>query len=359
MKKIIFLFALMAMFTMASAQTVVRNGVFSNMYVGLSGGAQHNPVSNYDYFDVKDLNYNAALEIGKDVTPVTGFSLTGYAMPTFDEGFNLVATNVTGNTKFNLMNLFGGYKGYPRRVEIKTVTGIGWDHTFMDETPAEPEREAVNPNDMSLNAGLEFDFNLGKNRAWYITFTPQVIAHNVIRNYQDIQPLVKNADVQANLGVAYRFGSKKTGSHNFVICDKAYTEEQYAELYNLYDECMNRPAEVDTVTVVLTQYVEKPVEIGYVTECITFDKNSDVIKDTEMQRLDLYMHSMSKDIDYVVCGSADTGTGTKDLNNNLAQRRADAVAKILRENGFNVETVVKLDALDVTELSRCAIITKK
>jgi hypothetical protein len=78
-----------------------------------------------------------------------------------------------------------------------------------------------------------------------------------------------------------------------------------------------------------------------------------------MQRLDLYMHSMNKDIAYVVCGSADTGTGSYSYNNELAQKRADAVVKVLKDNGFNAETVVKLDALDVTELSRCAIITKK
>ena len=131
MKKIFSLiFALMMIFTMANAQTVVRDGVFSNMYVGINGGAIHNPVSNYDNFDFKALNYNGALEIGKNVTPITGFSLVGEMFPTFEDGFGVKATTLSGNVKFNLMNLFGRYKGYPRLFEIQTVTGIGWDLYF-------------------------------------------------------------------------------------------------------------------------------------------------------------------------------------------------------------------------------------
>lgn len=70
MKKIIsFLFALIMTITVANAQTVKNKGVFSQMYLGIKGGAVHNPVSNYDNFDFKKLNWNGALELGKDVTP--------------------------------------------------------------------------------------------------------------------------------------------------------------------------------------------------------------------------------------------------------------------------------------------------
>lgn len=348
MKKIIsFLFALVMMMTVANAQTVENKGVFSQMYIGLSAGANYNPVSDYSNFDFNALKYNAALEIGKDVTPITGFSLQGVANADFANGFDLYRVDVFGNTKFNLMNLFGGYKGYPRRFEIKTVTGIGWNHNIG---------QALNPNDIALQAGLEFDFNLGKNRNWYITFTPMVQANEILRS-QHITPMVKNADLKANVGIVYRLG--RGDSHNFVVCDKAYTEEQYDNLYTEYENVKNKDIETDTIVIEKVVEVEKIIELGYVTECITFPKNSAEISVTEMQRLDLYMHSMNKDIAYVVCGSADTGTGSYDYNNELAQKRADAIVKILKDNGFNVETVVKLDALDVTELSRCAIITKK
>lgn len=350
MKKIITLFvALFAVATMATAQTVERNGVFSNMYLGINGGASYSTVNTLPDFTFDALNYNAAIELGKNVTPVTGFSLEGIAKPDFTDGFTMQGVDVFGNTKFNFMNLFGGYKGYPRRVEVLMVTGIGWNHSF--------DKESVNPNDIALQAGLEFDFNLGKERNWYITFRPMVQANEILKS-NEITYMAKGADLKANIGIAYRFGSKNTDSHNFVICPYTYTEDEYAELYQMYDDCMSRPATVDTV--VVEKVVENTVEIGNVTECVTFAKDSDVITDVEIQRIDLYTHSMNKDASYVVCGSADSGTGTEAHNKDLAQRRADAVVKALKERGFdNVETVVKLDALDVTELSRCAIITKK
>ena len=348
MKKIItLLVALFMTFGLATAQTVERNGVFSNMYVGINGGAIHNPVSNYDNFKFNTLNWNVGLELGKNITPVTGVSLVGYVMPTFEDGFALDATNVNANIKFNLMNLFAGYKGQPRVFEIQTVTGIGWDHFFNGN----------NPNDMSLNAGLEFDFNLGKERAWYITFTPQVVCHEVLRA-QNIAPMVKGADFQANLGLAYRFGSKKTGSHNFVICPYTHTEDEYEEICNMYDECMNKPATIDTVIVEKTVEVEKIVEVSTNNTVLTFAKNSSTITNTEMQRLDIFMANVDKNANVKIVGSADTKTGSEDYNMNLAAARAEAVKAVLVKNGYkNVETSVALDTFDTVELSRCAAVT--
>lgn len=351
MKKIFSLiFALMMVFTMANAQTVVRDGVFSNMYVGINGGAIHNPVSNYDNFDFKALNYNGALEIGKNVTPITGFSLVGEMFPTFEDGFGVNATNLSGNVKFNLMNLFGRYKGYPRLFEIQTVTGIGWDHYF----------NASNPNDMSLNAGLEFDFNLGKQRAWYITFTPQVVAHEILRA-NHIEPMVKNADLQANIGIAYRFGSKKTGSHNFVICPYTYTDEQYAKLYAMYDECMNRPATVDTVVVekiVKVEVVKNDTSSNYQTETyVYFEKGSSELGAKSVKVIEHFVKNLPSNTPVKVIGSADTKTGSMNFNQELSEDRANKVVALLKKLGVeNIEVESTVDLEDTPELSRCALI---
>ena len=352
MKKIFSLiFALMMVFTMANAQTVVRNGVFSNMYVGINGGAIHNPVSNYDNFDFKTLNYNGALEIGKNVTPITGFSLVGEMFQPFKENVK-IATNLNCNVKFNLMNLFGGYKGYPRRFEIQTVTGIGWDHYF---------NYLNNPNDISLNAGLEFDFNLGKQRAWYITFTPQVVAHEILMGYNDIEPTVKNADLQANIGIAYRFGSKKTGSHNFVICPYTYTDEQYAKLYAMYDECMNRPATVDTVIVekiVKVEVVKNDTSINYQTETyVYFEKGSSELGANSVNVIEHFVNNLPSKTHVKVIGSADTNTGSMDFNQYLSAERANKVVTLLKKLGVeNIEVESTVDLEDTPELSRCALI---
>lgn len=364
MKKIFaFLFAMVMFVTVANAQTVVNEGVFSHMYVGLNAGANHNPVSNYDYFEFGNLNWNAGLELGKDVTPITGFSLQGIVNPVWGENFEnfqIDRTDVFGNVKFNLMNLFGGYKGYPRRVEIKTVTGIGWNHWFdnVDEEPVEPERYVENPNDLALQAGLEFDFNLGKNRNWYITFTPMVQANEILRS-TDVEPMVKNADVKANLGVAYRFG-RGNQNHSFKVCDKVYTEQQYADLYALYDECMNRPVQVDTVIIenTVTEVLVKNNELS--NAVIVFAKDKSELSEAEIHRLDIIMGGLDKEGTYMVVGSADSATGTEAHNMELAQRRANTVVEIMNKNGFkNVETSVQIDALKDQEITRCAIVRIK
>lgn len=364
MRKIItFLFALMMTFTMANAQTVVRNGVFSNMYIGINGGVTtgtiNSPIATFNApIDLKALPYNAALEIGKDATPITGFSLEGVCNPDFNTK-KINSVEVFGNTKFNLMNLFGGYKGYPRRFEIKTVSGIGWQNF------------SSNKNDIALQAGLEFDFNLGKERAWYITFSPMVKANEIFK-VDEIQYLWtggptkdKAAELKANIGVAYRFGSNKTKSHNFVISPYTYTDDQYADLYKKYDECMNRPVEVKVDTVIVEKIVEieKIVEgddINGVLNFITFDKGSYKISNTQLEVLNVIMNSMNKNENVKVIGSADTNTGSEKFNTELAVKRADAVRAVLEKNGFNVvETTIKLDAFENDLISRCVIITKK
>ena len=351
MKKIIsFLFALVMMMTVANAQTVENKGMFSQMYIGLSAGANHNPVSDYSNFDFNALKYNAALEIGKDVTPITGFSLQGVANADFANGFDLYRVDVFGNTKFNLMNLFGGYKGYPRRFEIRTITGIGWNHNIG---------QSSNPNDIALQAGLEFDFNLGKNRNWYITFIPMVQANEILRS-QNIAPMAKNADLKANVGIVYRLGHGD--SHNFALCPYTRTEDEYNKLDMMYNECMNKPAKVDTVIVKEEVKVEvvKPASDSKELNFVPFAKGSAELKGLGREMLDYIIHNLSKDAHLEVIGSADSSTGTLELNQQLALDRANTVAAELKASGFdNVLVSTVLDKFETAEMSRCAVIIRK
>ena len=354
-----------------------NNGVFSHIYIGINGGVNQTTVSNYHNWDngfmdgLKSLTYNAGIEIGKDITPITSFSLQANVSPIYrfnknEDGlfvnsgeWKAERTDLYGNVKFNLMNLFGGYKGYPRRVEIKTVTGIGWNHNFNE----------YNPNDFGLQAGLEFDFNLGKNRNWFITFSPMVQANNLLKGTvegghgpDEMLTAAKGADLKANIGIAYRLGHGNE-SHNFEICPYTYTDKQFEDLYALYDECMNRPAEVDTVVVEKTVEVEKIVKEESDNDALNFvpfTKGKAVIEGLGQEMFDNIAHKLSKDAVVEVIGSADSSTGSAEFNVRLAEERANAVAKALREYGIdNVTVKTAIDALETSEMSRCAIIIKK
>jgi len=354
--------AMFMVFGMATAQTTVNEGVFSHMYIGINAGANQTTVSDYSNWNngftngLKTLTYNAGLELGKDVTPITGFSLQGNVAPIYHNELNMNPewkinrSDVFGNVKFNMMNLFGGYKGYPRRVEMKTVTGIGWNHFYGEDVE--------NPNDFALQAGLEFDFNLGKNRNWFITFTPMVQANQVLKA-DEIEFAAKGADLKANLGIAYRLG-RGDQNHSFKICDKVYTEQQYADLYAMYDECMNRPVQVDTVIVekTVTEVQVKNNELS--NAVIVFAKNSSELTEAETHRLDIIMAGLDKTGKYLIVGSADSATGNEEINTRLANERANVVKELMNKNGFNdVTTEIQIDALKDQEITRCAIIRIK
>lgn len=328
----------------ANAQTVENNGVFSHINVGLKGVAEYSNLRTISDFSFNALNYNAALEIGKEVTPITGFSLEGIVAPKFTDGFKVTRTDLFGNVKFNLMNLFGGYKGYPRRVEIRTVTGIGWNHNF----------NSSNPNDIALQGGLEFDFNLGKDRNWYITFQPMVQSNNILQSEQ-VTYMIKNSDVKATLGVAYRLGRH----HNFKIVENSVSEEDYNTLLNNYNELLNSKPEVDTIVIekVVKEVVEK-VTVKPSDLFVIFRKGSSEITKDNMSTINAFAETVNENgYSVKVIGSADTGTGTKEFNSQLALDRANKVAEALRNLGVKVTSVeTSLDIDEDAESSRCAVL---
>lgn len=328
----------------ANAQTVESNGVFSHINVGLKGVAEYSNLRTISDFSFNALNYNAAIEIGKEVTPITGFSLEGVVAPKFTDGFKVTRTDLFGNVKFNLMNLFGGYKGYPRRVEIRTVTGIGWNHNFKSN----------NPNDIALQGGLEFDFNLGKDRNWYITFQPMVQSNNILQSEQ-VTYMIKNSDVKATLGVAYRLGRH----HNFKIVENSVSEEDYNTLLNNYNELLNSKSEVDTIVIekAVKEVVEK-VTVKPSDLFVIFRKGSSEITKGNMSTINAFAETVNENgYSVKVIGSADTGTGTKEFNSQLALDRANKVAEALRNLGVKVTSVeTSLDIDEDAESSRCAVL---
>lgn len=363
MKRIFMILVAVCMFAFtANSQTVENDGVFSHMYIGINGGANQTTVSNYTNWDngfkagLKSLTYNAGLELGKDVTPITGFSLQGDVAPIYHNVTNgsgewkINRSDVFGNVKFNLMNLFGGYKGYTRRVEIRTVTGIGWNHWYGEEI--------ANPNDIALQGGLEFDFNLGKNRNWYITFTPMVQSNEILKS-NEIEYAAKNADLKANLGVAYRFGNGNN-SHNFRIPEPGVSEEDYNDLLGKYNELLNKPNDVDTVVIekvvetIMEKIVEKPANTF-----VDFEIGSSKLNTTAQKTIKFFAKQTEgiENLKVKVIGSADSKTGSKEINEKLSWERANVVASELTKYGIKeIATEILIDIDEDAESSRCAVI---
>ena len=158
MKKTILLSALAIGALTLNAQTMAlsNGGFFENWSIGVNAGATMK-IGNGSYF--KSARPVFGLSVNKQWTPVLGMEIQGQGfVNTSRSSTAFDASDVSLLGKMNLMNLFGGYWGEPRFMEIETVTGIGWMHNYMNG--------AGDSNDLTSRVGLNFNFNLGESKAW-------------------------------------------------------------------------------------------------------------------------------------------------------------------------------------------------
>ena len=362
MKKIFsILMAFMVMCFTLNAQTVENSRVLENTYVTVYGGAitTTHTGGNAFFWDgakniVKGIRPVAGLEVGKYVTPVVGFGIEGLAMfgttgsNTFVDQSNLVA-----NLKLNLSNWFGGYKGEPRRVEVVFVPGLGWGHDYGD---------VYNDRDyLTYNLGAELDVNLGRTRAFQIVVKPVVMWNNYgTPDGNPLTPTLPHMEGRLQAGLSYKFGSRRTNSHNFVLCPYSVTASDYASAKALIAELEAREPVVKEVIVKEVVHDTVTVEPCYVEEIpviVAFDKNSSAIFEDELIDLNMYLSGLDKNASILVTGSADTMTGSKAYNQKLAEKRANAVKAYIVKKGFsNVKTNVVLDIAENRTSSRIAVV---
>lgn len=361
MKKIFsFIIAFVMMITLANAQTVEHSRLFENTYVTLSGGAittTHMGGQPFFWDGAKNIVNGvrplAGLEFGKYVTPVVGFSVEGLAMfNTTGSNTWVDQSNVVGNLKFNLSNWFGGYKGQPRKVEVVFVPGLGWGHDYGDVYH--------DRNYLTYNVGAELNVNLGKERAWQVNVKPVVMWNN----YNNaLYPTLGNMQARVQFGLTYKFGSKrKGGAHNFVLCPYSVTKEDYDALQAKYDELAARKPEVKEVvkTQIDTVVVEKPVVNNKFSTIISFELGSSELVKRELAKLGVFSRVLESNEKVNIIGSADTSTGSLEINENLSAKRAEVVKNALIELGVSADRITTSTALDTNaepSASRAAVLT--
>lgn len=397
MKKIFsFIVAFVMMITLANAQTVESSRLFENTYVTVFGGGtttgQFNQVPTPFFWDgakgvMQGVRPYMGLELGKYVTPVVGFSVEGLGFVNtttsntfFDE------SAVLANGKLNFSNWFGGYKGQPRKVEVVGVLGMGWgrDYTGNGQTvsskPAEDLETVVGtnvydgaptiPTDRDYvvyNAGAELNINLGKARAWQINVRPGVMWFNKYTKtqYQSLPRFMSDARANIQIGVTYKFGSKrKGGSHNFVLCPYEVTRADYDKVLAELEAEKNKPVQTKEVvreTVRTERVIEKETRVLVGSTIITFPIGSAALSSVEKAKVAAFAKSLDNDTLVQIVGSADTKTGTETRNFALAQNRANVVKNVLvNEFGISADRIsvdTKMDATGTVETDRSAILT--
>ena len=221
MKKVLMMFAAAMLTATVSAQNtaVTANKFSDNWYLGINGGISSTRTFNGDNaMKFKGLAPNFGIRLGKNLTTVFGLALEGNAYFKANEKsvlnsktfINATVVNLLGT--FNLSNLFGGYQGEPRTVELIALGGFGWGHQFGTD---------YKPNFITSKFGLDLAFNLGEDKAWQLYIEPAIIyplesyiggmsvSNGFKYNFQ-------NAILQANVGLVYKFGNSN-GTHNYAV----------------------------------------------------------------------------------------------------------------------------------------------
>lgn len=165
-KNILILCMLGASALTANGQTLLKGTKFTdNWSFGINGGVT-TPMTHSAFW--KNSRPAVGIELSKRITPVLslGTSVMGH-INTSSSKTAFDASNVELLSKFNMMNLFAGYPGTPRTFEMEAVVGVGWLHGYVNGTGDD--------NSWGTRLGVNFNFNIGKEKAWAISLKPSLV----------------------------------------------------------------------------------------------------------------------------------------------------------------------------------------
>lgn len=301
----------------AKAQIATENSnALDNISIGVTGGVS----TPLDFNSIFPLNTNVGLKIAKDFTPAFGVEAEGIAFLN-DNHFSDIktavkATNVGLSGVFNLSNIFGGYKGTPRVFEVKTVTGIGWLHSW--DTPN---------NFLTSKTGLDFVFNVGKKKAHSFVLTPAVYWN--LNKFGNIKFDKRGSQLAINLSYIYHFKTSN-GTHHFKTYDVGAMIGEIDRLNGALSECESR----EPVTKIVEKTVEVPTTVFKNSKWfVQFAQGSAELTDEAKAVLD----TIGEDSIVDVIGTA-SPEGSKEFNQMISEKRAAVVADYLTKRGVKVNS---------------------
>uniref|UniRef100_UPI004026B6E5 OmpA family protein n=1 Tax=Prevotella sp. TaxID=59823 RepID=UPI004026B6E5 len=350
MKKITTLFAAAVMAASASAQTVTESKTFDNMYFGINTGVS---TATKGHHWLQDFRPNLGVRLGRNFTPV--FGLAAESNIYFKEvgrkqgGLHKTGTAVNGiNTSLlgtvNLTNWVGGYKGEPRCFEVSAVYGLGWGHVFSNAADYND-----NMNMFTSKAGLDFAFNLGKAKAWQLYVGPSMNWALNGNGYEGVKYDINRAMFQVNVGLVYKF-KNSNGTHNFTLAsgrDQAEVDALNAQINSLREQNATltskdeqnqknlsaKDAEINNLKKALDECNKRPAKTATATNLqptVIFRQGKSVVDPAQVASIELIANYMKnhKDANVEIKGYA-SPEGSKELNQRLSEKRAEAVKDIL------------------------------
>lgn len=414
MKKLFTLMAVCAGFAAANAQqkyaTEDSNLFWDNWYAGVNVGG----IAPLHDLGAQRLNFG--VEAGRFLTPVFGLGLEYDMSVNTTPSCNAIdQSNLSGLMKFNLSNLFCGYKGEPRFFEAVLNYGIGWGHDFESgykygelgtakpylwrpEQATAPGSNGVGSmpyqaldqrvwdmNYLTTKVGLDLNFNLGEQKAWQINVKPalvwlmrhdlsdqQVFSEAVAHGYQLDG---SRCFLQLNVGATYKFACSN-GTHNFVrtrLYDQNEIDALNGQLNDLLNQLNDKNAQLaaanDRIAKDARRIKELEDALANAKPCdpvcetiVSFACASSQIANTQVvnvERVAQYLKA-NENAKVSIKGYA-SPEGNLSYNQKLAERRANAVKNMLikkygiDESRISAEGCGVGNIFDTPRLNRVAI----
>lgn len=309
-----------------------------NWSIGIHAGVT-TPLTHSAFFP--NMRATWGLGIGKQLTPFFGMGVE--AMTSINTTASKTAfdnTNVSLLTSVNLSNLFAGYWGTPRLFEIETVAGLGWLHYAQN---GDGDR-----NSISSKLGLNFNFNLGKAKAWTIGIKPALVYDLNACGERNVGFNANRAAWEITAGLKYHFRCSN-GKHHISFAklyDQAEVDALNEQVNNLRQTNVDQEAELTAANqrnAELEQQLADCKNQGpvIVTDTITSHKKtlesvvtfrqggvSVVASQTpNVERIATYLKNHEK-ATVSIKGYA-SPEGKAEVNARIAQQRADAVKSLL------------------------------
>ena len=362
-KKIFMSCLLLAGVLSASAQEEYPKTVYDHnpyWYIQLQGGAQYT-LGEIDFSDLISPNVQVAL--GRQFSPVFGARLAVNAWQskagieaagnTYKWKWMYVAPGI--DLTFNLSNLFCGFN--PNRIFNFSVFGglganIGWDNKINDIKAAAAALYPLTTTATGTSENTQY--------AWDGTKVRVFGRAGVAADFKVSDAVTLGLEVNANT-LSDRYNSKKAGNWDWYFNALAGVKINLGKTYSTRTiEAPKVPEKV--IERVIERVVEKPApQVVEPTRAVAEKKE---VEETKFRRDIFYLkagktwidkseYKKVKEVaDYMkehpnctveITGYADRGTGNPKINNNLSQRRAQAVANMLMRNYGIKKNRIKVD----------------
>lgn len=338
MKKSIILLAFVVGIFTANAQSVIQGTKFTdNWSVNINAGAI-TPLTHSAFF--KSARPAFGVGFSKQLTPIfgMGFQGMGYVNTTQSKTmFDVSDVSMLG--KVNLMNLFASYIGTPRVFEIEAIAGMGWLHYYQNG--------AGDDNSWSTRFGMNFNFNLGEDKAWTLGIKPAIV-YDMQGDFNEAKSRfnANNAAFELTAGLTYHFKTSN-GNHYFSkvkIYNQAEIDDLNFAINTLRGEVNNKNYEINNAAqringlqreledcrtkIVPVQTVVKTTRIP--ESIITFRQGKSVVDASQLPNVERVASYMKKypNVKVVIKGYA-SPEGNVEVNDRIAKARAEAVKSIL------------------------------